>query len=46
MNKDSKILKGILIILKGILIILFTVLLAYIGIQASEWSSLSGISPY
>ncbi len=43
MNKDSKILKGILIILKGIP---FTVLLAYIGIQASEWSSLSGVSPY
>ena len=39
MNKDSK-------ILKGILIILFTVLFAYIGIQASEWASLSGVSPY
>ena len=46
MNKDSKVLKGVLIILKGILIILFTVLLAYIGIQASEWSSLKGFSPY
>ena len=39
MNKDSK-------VLKGVLIILFTVLLAYIGIQASEWMSLKGIWPY